>query len=222
MRMRGHTAAIRLLVRTTALSVVLGAMLATPSAAQAQVELTGVIGGMLGGDLNNLIEGTSSLKSTFDNGPLYGARLGWIGGWIGAEGSFVTSPTGVKLEVPGSNVDLDAKVYYAEFNALLIPIPGPISPFFTIGAGWHTYKFDLGVVNTPLGDELTIEKGGWNWGGGLKINIKGLTLRGEVKDHLTKIGPSDFRIADIADELGITNETTLHNVEISGGVGIRF
>jgi hypothetical protein len=133
MRMRGHETSRGRWIRAAALGVVVCGMLAIPSVAQAQVELTGVIGGMLGGDLNNLIEGTSSLKSTFDNGPLYGARLGWIGGWIGAEGSFVTSPTGVKLEVPGSNLDLDAKVYYAEFNALLIPIPGPVSPFFTIG-----------------------------------------------------------------------------------------
>jgi opacity protein-like surface antigen len=221
MRMRGHTAAIRLLVRATALSVVLGAMLATPSAAQAQVELTGVIGGMLGGDLNNLIEGTSSLKSTFDNGPLYGARLGWIGGWIGAEGSFVTSPTGVKLEVPGSNLDLDAKVYYAEFNALLIPIPGPISPFFTIGAGWHSYDFDVSVIDVAESD-AKIQKFGWNWGGGLKINIKALTLRGEVRDHVTKVGPVDFKSGDIAEKVGVTNEVNLHNVEISGGIGIRF
>lgn len=221
MRMRGHTAAMRLLVRTTALSAVLGAMLAIPSAAQAQVELTGVIGGMLGGDLNNLIEGTSSLKSTFDNGPLYGARLGWIGGWIGAEGSFVTSPTGIKIEVPGSNLDLDAKVYYAEFNALLIPIPGPISPFFTIGAGWHSYDFDVSVIDVAESD-AKIQKFGWNWGGGLKINIKALTLRGEVRDHLTKVGPVDFKSGDIAEELGVTNEVNLHNVEISGGIGIRF
>src|SRR3954469_4195640 len=136
MRMQGQKATFRRGLRIMALGVVMAAMLAIPSAAQAQVELTGVIGGMLGGDLNNLIQGTSTLKSTFDNGPLYGARVGWVGGWIGAEGSFVASPTGVKVEVPGSNLDLDAKVYFAEFNALLIPIPGPISPFFTIGAGW--------------------------------------------------------------------------------------
>jgi len=191
--------------------------------ASAQVELTGVIGGMLGGDLDNIIANQDiSVKGAFDNGFLYGVRAGWIHGFVGAEGSYIYSPTGISISVPGSSIGLDAKTSYLEANFLVIPIPGPVSPFFTIGAGWHTYKFDLGVVNTPLGDELTIEKGGWNWGGGLKINIKGLTLRGEVKDHLTKIGPDDFRIADIADELGITNETTLHNVEISGGIGIRF
>jgi opacity protein-like surface antigen len=221
MRMGTHEAAIRRWVRTMTLGVVMGAMLALPSAAQAQAEVTGVIGGMLGGDLNNLLAGTSSLKSTFDNGPLYGARVGWIGGWIGAEGSFVASPTGVKLEVPGSNLDLDAKVYFAEFNALLIPIPGPISPFFTIGAGWHSYNFDLSVIDATE-SETKIQKFGWNFGGGLKINIKALTLRGEVRDHLTKVGPLDFKSGDIAEEIGVTNQVTLHNVEISGGIGVRF
>jgi opacity protein-like surface antigen len=219
--MQGQKATFRRGLRIMALGVVMAAMLAIPSAAQAQVELTGVIGGMLGGDLNNLIQGTSTLKSTFDNGPLYGARVGWVGGWIGAEGSFVASPTGVKVEVPGSNLDLDAKVYFAEFNALLIPIPGPISPFFTIGAGWDSYNFDLSLIDATQ-SETKVQKFGWNFGGGLKINIKALTLRGEVRDHITKVGPLDFKSGDIAEELGVTNEVNLHNVEISGGIGIRF
>ena len=50
-------------------------VLATPTASFAQVEVTGVIGGMLGGDLDNFLFGTSSIKSTYKNGPLYGARV---------------------------------------------------------------------------------------------------------------------------------------------------
>jgi len=222
MRTRGDKTTVGRWLRAAALVMTVCGALAVPRAASAQVELTGVLGGMLGGDLDNIIANRDiSVKGAFDNGPLYGVRLGWIHGFIGAEGSFVYSPTGISISAPNNKLGLDAKTYYLEANALVIPIPGPVSPFFTIGLGWHSYTFDLSVVNAGVG-ELKVEKAGWNLGGGIKINIKGLTLRGEIKDHLTKIGPEDFRIADIADELGITNETTLHNVEISGGIGIRF
>jgi len=207
--------------KALALGLVMCGLLALPATAYAQVEVTGVIGGLLGGDLNNLLEGTASVKTAFDNGPLYGVRVGWIHGFVGAEGSFVYSPSGVKISAPNRPIELDGRVNYTELNFLVIPIPGPISPFFTIGAGWHSYTLDLNVVNLST-DEVQIQKFGWNFGGGLKINIKGLTLRGEVRDHLTKITPDDFAVADIAADLGFDSEATLHNVEISGGIGIRF
>ena len=70
---------------------------------------------------------------------------------------------------------IQSKVQYGEFNALLIPIPGPVSVFFTIGAGWHHYKFDLSLIDATT-SETTVQKIGWNFGGGIMINIKGLTL----------------------------------------------
>lgn len=209
-------------LRGAALTAMVGGVLAMPSKAFAQPEVSGVIGGMLGGDLNNLLEGTSSLKSTFDNGPLYGFRAGWMGGFIGLEGSFVLSPTGVKISANNVPADLDAKVYYGEGNILFFLLPGPVKPFLSVGAGWHSYDFDVNVANTSVSGDAKVEKVGWNFGGGLKINIKGLTLRGDVRDHLTKIGPDDFDLADIAHEIGIDNDATLHNVEISGAIGIRF
>lgn len=213
--------AVMALGRRAALGMVMWGLLAVPSTAYAQAEVTGVIGGLVGGDLNNLLEGTASIKTTFDNGPLYGFRVGWIHRFIGAEGSFVYSPSGVKISAPARPIDLEGRVHYTEGNFLVIPIPGPVSPFFTIGAGWHSYTFDLNVAAISTG-EVKIEKFGWNFGGGLKINIKALTLRGEVRDHLTKVGPDDFNVADIANELGFDSDETLHNVEISGGIGVRF
>jgi len=195
-------------------------VVAVPSKALAQPEVSGVIGGMLGGDLNNLLQGTSSLKSTFDNGALYGFRAGWMGGFIGLEGSFVVSPTGVKISANNVPAELDAKVYYGEGNILFFLLPGPVKPFLSVGAGWHSYDFDVG--SGTISGDAKVEKVGWNFGGGLKINIKGLTLRGDVRDHLTKLGPDDFDLADIAHEIGIDDEATLHNVEISGSIGIRF
>jgi len=61
---------------------------------------------------------------------------------------------------------------------------------------------------------------GYNFGGGLKINIKAITLRGEVRDHVTSFEQGDFRIGDIIS--AVTGGDTLHNIEISGGIGVRF
>ena len=145
--------------------------LAAPSASVAQVEVTGVIGGMLGGDLNNIRLGTSSIESAYENGPLYGARIGWIGKFGGAEGSFVGSPSGVKISVPGRNVGVDGRVYYLEANALLVPIPGPVSPFFRAGLGMHSYQLDLDIGSVNVSGD-PIRKLGYNFGGGIKINIE--------------------------------------------------
>ena len=209
-------------LRAVAFTAMVCGVVAVPSKALAQPEVSGVIGGMLGGDLNNLLQGTSSLKSTFDNGPLYGFRAGWMGGFIGLEGSFVLSPTGVKISANNVPAELDAKVYYGEGNILFFLLPGPVKPFLSVGAGWHSYDFDVNVGSGASSGDAKVEKVGWNFGGGLKINIKGLTLRGDVRDHITKLGPDDFDLADIAHEIGIDDEATLHNVEISGSIGIRF
>jgi opacity protein-like surface antigen len=194
-----------------------------PTAVFAETEITGVIGGMLGGDLNNVIEGNFSVKGTFDNAPLYGGRIGWVGGFIGVEGSFVGSPSGLRVAIPGFPVSLDARVYYLEANFLLIPIPGPISPFFTAGAGLHSYKFELNAGSVAISGENTdVNKFGYNFGGGLKINIGHITFRGEVLDHVTPMGPGDFSIEDIIPGTALDTSVRVHNVEISAGIGARF
>ena len=52
-------------------------VLATPSASFAQVEVTGVIGGMLGGDLNDIILGTSTIETAYETGLCTGTVAGW-------------------------------------------------------------------------------------------------------------------------------------------------
>ena len=209
-------------LRACALMVVVSGMIAIPSTSFAQVEVTGVIGGLLGGDINNLLQGTSSIKSTFDNGPLYGVRVGWVPKWVGFEASFVGSPSGVKITLPNRPTSVDGNVYYLEGNFLVIPIPGPISPFFRVGAGMHRYRLDLAANDVTTRQGENIDKFGWNLGAGLKINIGHVTLRGELVDHITKLGPADFDFSDVAADLGFSNEVNVHNVEISGGIGIRF
>ena len=219
MRKSGHSRAHGDWRRRVSFAVVAcGLLVALPSAAFAAGEVTGVIGGLIGGDLNNVLSGNISAGGAFDNGPLYGVRLGWLARFVGLEGSFVYSPSGVSLSVATVPAGVNAKVYFAEGNVLFIFIPGPISPFVTGGAGYHRYSFEAEAVGQSVGGD--IGKLGYNFGGGVKINIKALTIRGEVRDHLTRIGPGDFNLGSFASD--ILSDQTLHNVEISGGVGIRF
>jgi len=198
---------------------VCGMVLAVPSVSLAKGEITGVIGGLIGGDLNNVLSGNVSIGGAFENGPLYGVRIGWIIPLFGLEASYVYSPSGVSLSIPNASVGVNSKVHYFEGNALWIIIPGPVAPFVTAGAGLHWYDLDVTGANaSPQAGEL--KKLGFNFGGGIKINIKAITIRGEVRDHLTKIGPGDFNLSSAGAD--ILDHDTLHNVEISGGVGFRF
>ena len=147
--------------------------------------------------------------------------MGWIRKFGGAEGSFVGSPSGVKISLPNQPVGVDGKVSYLEVNALLVPIPGPIPPFFRAGLGMHSYDSDLNVSTVTVSGE-GIKKLGYNFGGGIKINNGHFTIRGEVVDHITTIGPDDFEFGgEVAEALGL-DDNNLHNVEISTGIGIRF
>ena len=213
MRNRVRSTTLRGLVRRAAvIMMVCGSLLAVPTESFAEGEVTGVIGGMLGGDLNNILQGNLSVGGAWENGPLYGVRFGWVARFFGVEGSFVTSPSGIGIDVGGAEVD--AKVYYLEASAMVIPIPGPISPFFAAGVGMHSYSFDEGA-----GEDR--QKMGFVWGGGLKVNIKALTLRFDVRDHMTKLEPGDFGLAPPG-IIDFVDDATLHNVELSAGIGIRF
>jgi hypothetical protein len=184
---------------------------AIPSASFAAGEVTGVIGGLVGGDLNNVVSGNVSAKGAFDNGPLYGVRVGALGRFFGVEGSFVGSPSGVNVSAPNAGPGVNAKVYYLEGNVLWIMIPGPVSPFLTGGIGMHDYNFDQGN---------DLRKFGYNFGGGLKVNITAITFRFDVKDHITPFDQGDFALGTVV--TGLTGSEKLHNVEISGGIGVRF
>jgi opacity protein-like surface antigen len=127
----------------------------------------------------------------------------------------------VSISLPNRPLGVDGTVSYLEVNALLVPIPGPISPFFRAGLGMHSYKLDLNI-STATASAEDINKLGYNFGGGLKINIGHFTIRGEIVDHITTIGPDDFDLGDLAEQLGFDDDQRVHNVEISAGIGIRF
>lgn len=181
------------------------------------IEATFFMGGLVGGDIMNVLSGDFSLSSTFENGRTYGGRIGYYTFPLGVEGSFTHSKSGLaaSLDIADANIDVAARVMYWEANALLFILPGPVQPFITGGGGMHSYKID------DLSG-LDLRQWGWNFGGGLKINIDRVSLRADVRDHLTRFDAASLNISDeLADLLGV-NQTSLHNVEITFGVGIAF
>jgi opacity protein-like surface antigen len=180
-------------------------------------EVSFFIGGLVGGDIGTLLTDGFSLSSTLENGRTYGGRVGYYTFPFGVEGSFAYSNSGLGFTAGINDIDvtLGARVMYFEANALLIIIPGPVQPFVTAGGGMHSYEFhDLAGID--------VMKLGWNFGGGLKINIKRVTLRADVRDHITSISAADLNIdQELADLLDIGTQK-LHNVEISFGFGVRF
>ncbi len=181
-----------------------------PAAAQAQgtTEVTFAVGALLGDDINLGFEIIDEARAKFDNAPIYGGRVGYYTYPLGFEASIMYSPSGVTV-VPPELAPNSVGIFYAEANVLLLIIPGPVQPFVTGGVGVHRiqFRFDAG--------ELSENAFGWNWGGGLKLNLGPVVLRGEVRDHVTR-----FESANVLALLGVSN--TFHNWEASLGIGVAF
>ena len=195
---------------TRALAVTaLMTLLALPTTAWAQnTEATFAIGALLGDDIDLDLDLFDDATAGFDTSPVYGGRIGWYGFPLGAEASVLYSPSGVTVDPEFLQPD-GVSILYAEVNALLIIIPGPIQPFITGGVGVHRidFTFDEG--------DLTETAFGWNWGGGLKVKIGPIAIRGDIRDHITR-----FESDDVLALLGTDN--TFHNWEVSAGIGVAF
>jgi Outer membrane protein beta-barrel domain len=185
-------------------------------------EATFFIGGLLGGDINALSRG--DVVTSFKNGAIYGGRVGWFGYPLALEGSFGYSPNGLNAQVDNELLELDTHVMYLDANALVIILPWAVSPFVTGGVGLQSFDFTGDVK--PIGQAVnlaTVNKLGFNYGAGVKGNIGRVTVRADVRDHPTKFQETDFGVSGaVAQLLGIQFEETVHNVEVSFGVGIRF
>jgi len=215
-------------MRMTILRGVGTAVLATgffmsASPARAEWEISAALGGISGGDLNAL--DANEVRRSFESSELYGARLTWLGYPVGVEASFVTSPSGLSgavrlpadLPVSIGDIAIDTRVSYAEANVFVAPIPGPVTPVLTAGVGIHSFDFDVGGLL-----ETGVTKLGYNFGGGLRIRLSRVTIRADVRDHTTSLGLDDFGLGFVADVIGVEFEDTVHNVEVSVGVGVRF
>ncbi len=215
-------------LRSVAVAVIVALVFVVFSAPPAQAfqgEISFVIGALVGGDFEALISADDiSLTANFKNAPLYGARLGWFGYPLGIEGSLVYSPSGLSGSLQDSFLTIDTRVIYLEANVVLVILPGPVSPYVTGGLGLHSFDFKAKVAQIDeifsLGD---VNKLGYNFGGGLKFNLSRISIRAEVRDHITSFKLDDFLFDPaIGELLGIHADQTLHNLELSGSVGIRF
>jgi opacity protein-like surface antigen len=181
--------------------------------ATASTDATFVFGSLLGDDFVEIAGGGFDLKSSFQNAPLFGGRIGWYGFPLGVEASFVTSKS--DLSIGESILTLDSRIMYLEANAMFIILPGRIQPFVTGGGGAHYFRL------TDF-DDAQVAKFGWNYGFGLKINVSRVAFRFDLRNHRTSFSPDEFDLdPEIIELLGL-EKVNLNNVEVSFGVAVRF
>ena len=183
-----------------------------PATAHAGPTVSFVLGALIGDQLTDVLQSNPGfLREKFDNAVIFGGRLGWSAFPFAVEGSLVTSPSGL-TSFGGSS--FDARLTYAEADIQVLLFPGPISPFVGGGIGFHNIK--LSILSEP--SETVI---GYVFGGGVKATFGTVGLRVDLRDHITPLKvdelDEDFRLV-----LGIAEDTTLHNIELSGGLSINF
>jgi hypothetical protein len=203
---------------TRSLALVFVALAFAPKA-KADSELTFVLGASISGDFSVLGEDFSfdDVQTSIKNSPLFGVRIGSYGFPFGFEGSLIYSPAALTGGVLDDLIEVKTNILYAEANVLIIILPGPVAPFFTAGAGVHYLGFNVADLVSASNTKL-----GYNWGGGLKVSASRLTLRVDLRDHVTTVGLDDVGLGLVGDILGFAESARLHNVELSFGVGIRF
>jgi hypothetical protein len=174
--------------------------------------VTFVLGSMIGDSLSEVLQvRLATLTEGFKNAPILGGRIGWSLFPFGVEGSLLYSPSAIDSTGGDS---FGAGIMYAEVEAQMLILPGPVSPFFGGGIGLHSIKLQVGA--TPR--ETVI---GYVFGGGLKATFGTLGLRVDIKDHITPLKITELD-PNFVDALGTAVSNNLHNIEFSGGVTIKF
>lgn len=200
----GHAAVVLL--------IAIVASLASPGLAAADTEVTGVVGAFIGDDLRDVLGvRPGNIDEDFDNAPLFGGRLGYSVFPFLAELSVVVSPSAVNRE----GVEAFAvRAVYAEAGVFLLLFPGPLSPFVGGGIGLHRFTLDAGGNPT---ETLT----GYHFGGGVRLKLGTLGVRVDARDHITPLDGEDLG-EEFKALLGLAEDGTLHNIEVSVGVTLTF
>jgi opacity protein-like surface antigen len=195
-------------------------LLSLVGTAAADGEVTFVFGASISGDISVLNDNFdfNDVQTAVKNSPIFGLRLGSYGYPFGIEGSLVYSPSGLTGGAFNNLVEANASILYTEANAVIIIIPGPVSPFVTAGLGLHYLNFN--IADLASFDKAKL---GYNFGGGLKVNASRVSLRLDLRDHVTTFGLDDLGLGLIGNLIGLSGtDARLHNVELSFGLGIRF
>lgn len=134
--------------------------------------------------------------------PLLGARLDLgLLGWsveFGYGRSSITTEGVAEGDIVYQK-DATVQLFYAAANWHL-PIPGPLDVFLSGGAG--------GIKTDPNTDVLV------NYGIGASFPAGPVRIRADLKDHVDLCRKPD----QVSDAGACFDDTTLHNIEISGGV----
>ncbi|MGH9321706.1 MAG: outer membrane protein [Vicinamibacteria bacterium] len=207
-------------MRTPVLAAAALVSLFAASESRADGEVAFVFGASISGDISVLSDDLDfeDVQTAIKNSPLFGIRLGSYGFPFGIEGSIIYSPSGLTGDALGDLIEANTNILYTEANVLLIILPGPVSPFVTGGIGLHYLSFNVSDLVS-----FNRAKLGYNFGGGLKVNASRISLRVDVRDHVTTFGLDDLGLGIIGNLIGLgAADARLHNVELSFGVGIRF
>ena len=174
--------------------------------------VTFVLGTMIGDSLSEVLQvRLGRLTEGFENSPSLGGRMGGSLIPFAVEGSLLYSPSAIDSTGGDS---FGASIMYAEVEAQMLILPGPVSPFFGGGIGLHSIKLQVGT--TPR--ETVI---GYVFGGGVRATFGTLGLRVDIKDHITPLKITELD-PNFVDALGTAVSNNLHNIEFSGGVTIKF
>jgi hypothetical protein len=145
---------------------------------------------------------------------LFAGRLGGYSGRVGFEGSVTYSAKALRFALFDGALTSDARAIFGEFNVLVNILQGSFQPFVTGGIGAHVYEL------TDIDGDPAV-KFGYNFGAGLRYVSGSFVFRGDVRDHITKLDVSDFGLG-LEDVIAGETSGTVHNVELSVGIGVIF
>ncbi len=189
-------------------TTVLLAALAAPATANAQ-EVALTVGRVVGDDVLDAVGDVAGLG--FGDAGIYGIRVGIGAILLQAEGAILRSPIDLFVDTPGL---IGSSITYAEIGLVVKVVPGPIGPFLAGGIGHHRISFDLVDADTYT----TI---GYNVGVGVKFGLGSVGLRMDVRDHITPL-KIDSLDPDVLPLIGLTEDKTVHNFEMSVGLVLSF
>lgn len=186
-------------------------VLVCPGTAEAQ-ELALTVGKFLGDDVLESVPVVGPpARIGFGDGTLFGARFSMGLLFAEFEASLATAGSSVLGETPG---EFSARLTYAEAGVLMKIFPGPVAPFLAGGIGYHRIGWGMDGADS-------YGRMGYYIGAGLKLGLGKIGVRGDLRDHITPIKLADLD-PGVATAIGLANDVTVHNLELSVALVISF
>ncbi len=192
------------------LAVVLFVVAVPGRVAAQEVALT--VGKFLGDDVLETIPIVGPpARIGFSDGTLYGVRVSIGALFAEVEATLASAGSSVFAD---TDDELSARFTYAEAGAVIKLFPGPIAPFIAGGIGYH--RIGWGLEGSSSYGTM-----GYYLGAGLKVGLGKIGVRGDLRDHITPIRLDGLDPA-VAAAIGLEDNTTVHNFELSVALTIGF